>query len=163
MDSRLLLMHAQYFTIAMLVISISVLRDSIVLFINNCLPLKTAIRLSTERGGSVVKHETRIREVPGSNPGADQPDWQFPQSSRQMLGWIFITTIYLTIIHPIHISHKSLKNMENAVFFYSLLFRDASTSWSYRVQDLWVYTRRLCISIVVCSQCFIVEFTELIL
>ena len=28
----------------------------------------------TERGGSVVTHETRIREVPGSNPGADQPN-----------------------------------------------------------------------------------------
>ena len=28
----------------------------------------------TERGGSVVTHETSIREVPGSNPGADQPD-----------------------------------------------------------------------------------------
>ena len=27
----------------------------------------------TERGGSVVTHETRIREVPGSNPVADQP------------------------------------------------------------------------------------------
>ena len=27
----------------------------------------------TERGGSVVTHETRILEVPGSNPGADQP------------------------------------------------------------------------------------------
>ena len=33
--------------------------------------------LSTERGVSVVTHETRIREVPGSNPGADQPDWGF--------------------------------------------------------------------------------------
>ena len=31
----------------------------------------------TERGGSVVTHETRIREVPGSNPGAEQPDWGF--------------------------------------------------------------------------------------
>ena len=31
----------------------------------------------TERGGSVVTHETRIREVPGSNPGVDQPDWGF--------------------------------------------------------------------------------------
>ena len=31
----------------------------------------------TERGGSVVTHETRIQEVPGSNPGADQPDWGF--------------------------------------------------------------------------------------
>ena len=28
----------------------------------------------------------------------------FPQSSRQILGWIFITTIHLTIIHQIHIS-----------------------------------------------------------
>ena len=25
----------------------------------------------------MVTHETRIREVPGSNPGADQPDWGF--------------------------------------------------------------------------------------
>ena len=31
----------------------------------------------TERGGSVVTHETLIREVPGSNPGTDQPDWVF--------------------------------------------------------------------------------------
>ena len=31
----------------------------------------------TERGGSVVTHKTRIREVPSSNPGADQPDWGF--------------------------------------------------------------------------------------
>ena len=30
--------------------------------------------INTERGGSVVTHGTRIREVPGSNPGADQPD-----------------------------------------------------------------------------------------
>ena len=69
--------------------------------------LRTKV-LSTERGGSVVTHETRIREVPGLNPGADQPDWGFfrgfPQSSRHMLGWIFITTIHLTIIHQIHIS-----------------------------------------------------------
>ena len=39
---------------------------------------KAEIRLKrTERGGSVVTHETRIREVPGSNPDADQPDWGF--------------------------------------------------------------------------------------
>ena len=31
----------------------------------------------TERGGSVVMHETRIQEVLGSNSGADQPDWGF--------------------------------------------------------------------------------------
>ena len=48
----------------------------------------------------MVTHETHIREVPGSNPGADQLRFfrGFPQSSRQMLGWIFITTIHLTII-----------------------------------------------------------------
>ena len=33
--------------------------------------------MKTERGGSVVTHETRILEVPGSIPGADQPDWGF--------------------------------------------------------------------------------------
>ena len=64
-------------------------------------------RISTERSGSVVTHETRIREVPGSNSGADQPDGGFPQSSRQMLGWIFITTIHLTIIHQIHLIYKN--------------------------------------------------------
>ena len=32
---------------------------------------------NTERGGSVLTHETRIREVPGSNPGAGQPGWGF--------------------------------------------------------------------------------------
>ena len=62
----------------------------------------------TERRGAVVTHRTRIWEVSGSNPGADQPDWGFfhgfPQSSRQMLGWIFITTTHLTIIHQIHIN-----------------------------------------------------------
>ena len=31
----------------------------------------------TEQGGSVVTHETRIREIPGLNPSADQPDWVF--------------------------------------------------------------------------------------
>ena len=30
--------------------------------------------LGTERGSVVVTHETRIREVPGSNPVAVQPD-----------------------------------------------------------------------------------------
>ena len=32
---------------------------------------------TTERGGSVVTHETRIREVPGSNLGGGQPGWGF--------------------------------------------------------------------------------------
>ena len=67
----------------------------------------------TERGGSVVTHETRIREFPGSNPGADQPDWgflrSFPQSSMQKLGWIFIITIHLTIIHQIPTGWKGNK------------------------------------------------------
>ena len=31
----------------------------------------------TVPGGSVVTDETLIREVPGSNPGADQPNWAF--------------------------------------------------------------------------------------
>ena len=35
------------------------------------------IFIITERGGYVATHETRIREVPGSNHGADQPDWGF--------------------------------------------------------------------------------------
>ena len=55
----------------------------------------------------MVTHETRIRKVPDSNPGAGQPDWGFvrgfPQSSSQILGWIFITAIHLTIIQQIHI------------------------------------------------------------
>ena len=66
----------------------------------------------------MVTHETRIREIPGSNPGADQPDWgffrSFPQSTRQMLGWIFLTTIHLTIIYQIHkikIKIKKLKSV----------------------------------------------------
>ena len=47
-------------------------------FHNNDLQEEKEIQLhSTERGGSMVTHETRIREVPGSNPGADQPDWGF--------------------------------------------------------------------------------------
>ena len=28
----------------------------------------------TARGGSVITHETHIREVPGPNSGAEQPD-----------------------------------------------------------------------------------------
>ena len=64
----------------------------------------------TERDGSVATHETRIREgwvqisvytnLTGFFRG-------FPQSSRQMLRWIFITAIYLTIkfiYHKIKIS-----------------------------------------------------------
>ena len=40
-------------------------------------PLSPLQAFGTERGGSVVPRETRIREVPGSNPGIDQPDWGF--------------------------------------------------------------------------------------
>ena len=39
--------------------------------------IHTTRKIITERGGSVVTHETRILEVPGSNPGVDQPDWGF--------------------------------------------------------------------------------------
>ena len=55
-------------------------------------------------GNTVDSHG--IREAPGSNPGSDQSDWvfrRFPQSSRQILGWIFITMIHLTINYQIHI------------------------------------------------------------
>ena len=38
--------------------------------------LETLIKF-TERGGSVVRHETRIREDPGSNSGTDKPDGAF--------------------------------------------------------------------------------------
>ena len=37
------------------------------------LPVKSRKKTKTERGGSVVTHETRIREVPGSNPVTRQP------------------------------------------------------------------------------------------
>ena len=49
---------------------------------------------------------TRIRRVPSSYPSADQTDWVsfrgYPQSFRQMVCWIYITTINLTMIHKIH-------------------------------------------------------------
>ena len=52
--------------------------------------LTTYQEKQTERGGSVLTHETRIREVPGSNPGADQPDLGFfvVFLSRQGKFWV---------------------------------------------------------------------------
>ena len=51
----------------------------------------------TEQFDSMVTHETRILEVPGSNPEADQPGWGFLnfiikefvifQGQIQMSGW----------------------------------------------------------------------------
>ena len=60
---------------------------------------------TTEGGGAVValKHWYRIREAPSSNPGA--PSCGSSQSPRTMRGWIFITTIHLTIIHQINKSY----------------------------------------------------------
>ena len=50
-------------------------------------------------------HWTRIRRALNSNPGAGQNNWGsfhgFPELSRQMLCYIFIATIHLTIIHKI--------------------------------------------------------------
>ena len=44
-----------------------------------------------------------VLRVLNSNPGADQTDWGSfrcsPQPTREMLGWIHITTVHLTIIH----------------------------------------------------------------
>ena len=58
---------------------------------------------SADRNSS---HWTRTWRVPSSNPGADQTDWDsyrgFPRTSMQMVCWIYITTLYLTIIHKIH-------------------------------------------------------------
>ena len=58
---------------------------------------------STDRNST---HRTQIRRVPSSNPGAVQTDWGsfrgFPQSLRQMLCLIYISTIYLIIIHKMH-------------------------------------------------------------
>ena len=70
--------------------------------------------LITERGGSVVTHETRIREVPGSNPGADQPDWGFfvVFLSRQGKCWVgfslprSIWPLFIIIIIIKFIYHK---------------------------------------------------------
>ena len=60
----------------------------------------------TERGGSMVMHETRIREVPGSNPMVGQPvkvfcgflnlkiAMELVILQRQMMGWSpYSTTI----------------------------------------------------------------------
>ena len=63
----------------------------------------------TERGGSVVTHETRIREVPGSNPGPAnlvevfsgflnlKIAKEFVIFQRQMSGWSPYSTIIDTI------------------------------------------------------------------
>ena len=59
-----------------------------------------------ERGVAEVTHWVHIRKIPSSNPGADEADWGslrgFPQTPTQMLSWIFITTMHLTIIHQIY-------------------------------------------------------------
>ena len=53
---------------------------------------------SADRNSS---HWARARRVPSSNPGAEQTDWDsfrgFPQSSRQMMSCMYITTIHLKI------------------------------------------------------------------
>ncbi|KAJ8888114.1 hypothetical protein PR048_007601 [Dryococelus australis] len=43
---------------------------------------------TTERGGAVVTHWTRIREDPGSIPGPAIPVWFFRNRSRRILGWV---------------------------------------------------------------------------
>ena len=62
---------------------------------------------SADRNSS---RSTRIRRVESSNFDSDQSDWDyfrgFPLPSRQMLCWISITMIHLTIIHKIHKSQN---------------------------------------------------------
>ena len=91
----------------------------------------------TERGGSVVTHETRIREVPGSNPGADLPDWGFFMVflSHQGKCWVgfslpqsiwplFIKFIY----HRIKISELNKWNIDNTTIeIHSLLVHTQKT------------------------------------
>ena len=77
----------------------------------------------TERGGSVVTHETRVREVPCSNPGADQPDWGFfvvflsRQGRKCWVGFSLPRSIWPLFIkfmyHKIKISELNKWNIGN--------------------------------------------------
>ena len=85
----------------------------------------------TERGGSVVTHETRIREVSGSHSGADQPDWGFfvvflNHQGKCCVGFslprsiwpLFIKCIY----HKIKINELNKWNIDNTTIeIHSLL------------------------------------------
>ena len=84
----------------------------------------------TEWGGSMVTHETRIREVPGSNPGADQTHWGIfvvflSHRGKCWVGFslprsiwpLFIRFIY----HKIKISELNKWNIDNTTEIHSLL------------------------------------------
>ena len=85
----------------------------------------------TEWGGSVVTHETRIREVPGSNPGADQPGWGFfvvffSHQGKFWVGFSLPRSIWPLftkfIYHKIIISELNKWNIDNTTIeIYSLL------------------------------------------
>ena len=49
---------------------------------------RTIQNYKAEQGGSMVTHETHIREVPGSNPNADQPDRVFFFLNHQGKCWV---------------------------------------------------------------------------
>ena len=68
---------------------------------------RNAGNYSADRNSSLWN---RVRSVLISNPSAHQTHWDsfrgLPQSSRQMLCWIYIITIHLTIIHRRWVSHS---------------------------------------------------------
>ena len=67
----------------------------------------------TEWGGSVVTHETRIREVPVPINLTGFFFLGFPQSPRQMLGWIFIWQLFNKFIyHKIKICELNKWNID---------------------------------------------------
>ena len=59
--------------------------------------------------------------------------------------WIFVLFFSLVILW------HQFKNYENLCFFIHCYLETLQHLWSYRVQGLWVCTRRLCVSIVVLS------------
>ena len=80
---------------------------------------------NTERGGSVVTHETRIREVPGWNPGADQPYWGFfvVFLNHQGKCWIFkYLGVTVTNTNDIREETKRRINMGDAFILWTESF-----------------------------------------
>ena len=94
----------------------------------------------TERGGSVVTHETLIREVPGSNPDADQPDWGFfvvflSYQGKCWVGFSLPRSIWPLLIkfiyHKIKISELYKWNIDNTTIeIHSLLIHTQSMGGS---------------------------------
>ena len=97
----------------------------------SALSLKFCVHDSFIRRGSMVTHETRIREVPGSNPDADQPDWGFlvifrNHQGKCRVGFSLPRSIWLLFIkfiyHKIKISELNKWNIDyTTIDIHSLL------------------------------------------